>query len=115
MIEHQLAEVHGATLWTDRPQNVGQVLHAELVCRLKPENLELDLHASGAALHLGFSVRRRHQGGALHIHLGRRCIAIVDRLHLVRDQSLVARRGDGLGGSRKANKSRQGKMDEWFH
>ena len=89
MIENQLAKIHGATLRADRPQHIGQILHAELVGGLQTGHPEFHFHTSIAALHLRLTIGGRHELRALHVDLRRRGIAIVDRLHLVRDRSFA--------------------------
>ena len=91
MAEHQFTKVYSSTLRTDCPQDIRQVLHAELVGGLKASHLEFYFHTSTSALNLRIAVGRRHERSALHVDFRGRSISVVDRLHLVSNGSLTWR------------------------
>ena len=70
VLQHHFAQVYGAALRRNGPQDEGQIFEAEFGGFFQPQESRVDLDAVAFILHFRFAAGRGHQFGALKIDLG---------------------------------------------
>ena len=98
--DQNFAQIHGAALGRNRPQDVRQILIAKSRRFLQIAKFHFNFGIALLALYFGLAVRRRHKVRAREIQLrSSAAVLIVDRLHAAANDGHTGNVGVGLMGS----------------